>query len=216
MNNLQAQSISTAKQLREKLGGRIFSFPIEDDNPFSKYAVVVYAPEVDKYFVYPNAEDISLAAAGVLKITELFKQEGIDINYDRDVRLISHQAQMDAPSTTMRRLKKGNVSKPFYGLGKDFTKEAGETENISFSARGVLKVSLLEMVDEKNPKATQFMERYYQLLAMRKYGKTAAAIKQEVRKMSKNQAFRWLEQTFENYIHDDAEIMNIFHSLGAN
>lgn len=79
------------------------------------------------------------------------------------------------------------------------------------SARGLLKFSYIEMVDEKNPKASRFMNEYYKLLATRKYGKTAVAIKQEVRKMSKDQAFRWLEQTFEKYVHDDMEIMNFLN-----
>ena len=57
------------------------------------------------------------------------------------------------------------------------------------------------------------MVEFYQLLAMRKYGKTVAAIKQEVRRMGKDQAIKWIEQTHKKYIHDDMEIMNIFNRL---
>lgn len=208
MNSFKDQAIAKANQLKERLGGTIFSFPIEEDNPFSSYAIVMYAE--DQYFVYPSSTDISEAAAGILTLLEEMKKNGMDADYERNVRLISHQPQMDAPSTVMRRLKKENVSKPLFKLGKDFSKGGEETENISFRARGVLKMSFLEMVGEKNPKATQFMNEYYKLLATRKYGKTAAAIKQEVRKMGKDQAFGWLEQTFGKYIHDDMEVMNIF------
>ena len=57
------------------------------------------------------------------------------------------------------------------------------------------------------------MDKYYQLLATRKYGKTAAAIKQEVRKMSKDQVVGWLEQTYEKYVHDGMEIMSFLDIL---
>lgn len=69
------------------------------------------------------------------------------------------------------------------------------------------------MVEEGNQKACQFMEHYYRLLAMRKYGKTAAAIRQEVRKMGKDQVLGWLEQTFEKYIHNDMEVMKFLDIL---
>lgn len=102
---MKKQAIETAKSLRQQLGGTIFAFPIEPDNPFSTYAVVVYAG--DEYFVYPEATDITDAAAGVLVILEEFKKIGIAKDYNRDVRMVSYQAQMDAPSVTMRRLKRG-------------------------------------------------------------------------------------------------------------
>lgn len=102
---MKKQVIETAKSLREQLGGTIFSFPIEADNPFSPYAVVVYAE--GKYFVYPEATDISEAATGVLTILEEFKKIGMAKDYNKDVRMITYQPQMDAPSVTMRRLKRG-------------------------------------------------------------------------------------------------------------
>ena len=102
---MKKQAIETAKNLRQQLGGTIFAFPIEPDNPFSTYAVVVYAE--GKYFVYPETNDISEAAAGVLVILEEFKKIGIAKDYNTDVRMITYKAQMDAPSVTMRRLKRG-------------------------------------------------------------------------------------------------------------
>jgi len=98
------QLISKAKQIRESLGGTIFSFPVDEVNPFSPYAVVMYAAE--SYFVYPRATDISEAALGVLTILKELKKNGMNADYKRNVRLISYQAQMDAPSVVMRRLKK--------------------------------------------------------------------------------------------------------------
>lgn len=210
MNNLQTQSIARAKQYRENLGGTIFAFPIQEDDPFSSYAIVMYAG--GQYFAYPNATDISEAASGILILLEEMKKSGMDADYERNVRLISLQVQMDAPSTTMRRLKKGNISKPFFN-GDDYTEASAEAEDM-ISARGLLKLSYLQVVDEKNSKASQFMDKYYQLLASRKYGKTAAAIKQEVRKMGKDQVCGWLEQTFKKYVHDDMEVMNFLGSLG--
>lgn len=213
MNNLQTQAITKARELKEQLGGTIFAFPIEGNNPFSAYAIVMYAEGT--YFPYPNAANISEASLGVLTLLEELKKIGQDADYERNVRLVSYQTQMDAPSTVMKRLKKKNAKRPLLEEVKDISKGSEETGHIIY-ARGLLKLSYFMMVDEKNPKASQFMTEYYKLLAMRKYGKTAAAIKQEVRKMSKDQVSRWLEETFDKYIHDDLEIMNIFHGLGAS
>ena len=102
---MKKQAIETAKSLRKQLGGTIFAFPIKADNPFSSYAVVVYAD--GKYFVYPEAAGISEAATGVMTILEEFKKIGMAKDYNEDVRMVSYQAQMDAPSVVMRRLKRG-------------------------------------------------------------------------------------------------------------
>ncbi|MCO5384615.1 MAG: hypothetical protein NHB14_01435 [Desulfosporosinus sp.] len=209
MNNLQTQSIARTKQLKEQFGGTIFSFPLEEDNPFSPYAIVMCVE--DQYFPYPDACDISEAASGIFILLEEMKKSGMDADYQRNVRMISYQAQIDAPSTVMRKLKNKNISKPFFN-GDDY-KAATEEEEDKISARGLLKISYIEMVEEGNPKASQFMDKYYQLLATRKYGKTAAAIKQEVRKMSKDQVVGWLEQTYEKYVHDGMEIMSFLDIL---
>ena len=71
MNNLQTQLIARAKQIKEQSGGTIFAFPAEEDNPFSSYAIVVFAE--GQYFDYPAATDISEAALGVLTIMEEFE-----------------------------------------------------------------------------------------------------------------------------------------------
>lgn len=205
-----------AAELRQRQGGTIFSFPIHEEEPFSEYAVVVYAG--GKYFVYPEAADISFAALGIKTILEQFKKHGQDDNYDRNVRLISYDAQINAPSVTMRRARNtpGMVSSrtPVFTEGIDVTPKE-DSEELMISARGVLKLSCLEMLD-KNPKGVQFMDKYYQLLAMRKYGKTAAAIKQEVRRMNKDQAIQWIERTYKHYILDDMEVMNIMQTVAGN
>ena len=104
-SNSQNQSIEKAKELKERLGGTIFAFPVEADNPFSSYSIVMYAG--GQYFHYPNATDISEAASGILTLLEEMKKSGMDADYERNVRLVSYQAQMDAPSVVMRKLKKG-------------------------------------------------------------------------------------------------------------
>ena len=199
-----------AKEIRESLGGTIFAFPIEEDNPFSAYAVVVYREGM--YFVYPRVTNISEAALGVTTILDLLKKEGLPVNYEKDVRLISYQTQMDAPDVTMRRLKKGNVSSPLIQKGEDF-QDGNEETGPLLSARGFLKITYLEMVDEDNPKAIRVMDEYYKILAMNRYGKTAAAIKREVSKMGKEFAIRWIEQTYEKFVKDPMDIINIVDSL---
>lgn len=211
MNKLQTKAVEKAEQLREQFGGTIFAFPIEENNPFSSYAVVMYAG--GKYFAYPEASDISTASVGVLTLLEEMKKNGMAADYESDVRLISYQAQMDAPSIIMRRLKKEASHKPFF-KENDYTKGSEDTEDL-ISARGTLKLSYLEMTEEKNSKASQFMDEYYKILSTRKYGKTAAAIRQEVRRMTKDQACAWLEQTYEKYIHNDMEVFSIISGLGG-
>ncbi|MNW62098.1 hypothetical protein D3C74_402070 [compost metagenome] len=115
----------------------------------------------------------------------------------------------------MRKLKKGNSSRPLFEIGVDVAKKEDDPEDFVFFARGLLKWTYIEMVDEKNPKAVQFMNEYYKLLAMRKYGKTAAAIRQEVRRMTKDEAIGWIERTYKRFIPDDREVFNIV-SLLAN
>ncbi|MEL7658017.1 MAG: hypothetical protein AAGU75_19150, partial [Bacillota bacterium] len=108
----------------------------------------------------------------------------------------------------MHQLKKDQVNKPLFAKDVDFIDESEEHEEL-VSARGIIKWSYLEMVREKNPKAIDFMRKYYQILASRKYGKTASAIRQEVHRMGKEQAIRWIEETYKRYIHDDREIVNL-------
>lgn len=100
--------IEKAKESRKQMGGFIFGFPIEQDNPFSKYAVVVYSG--GKYHVYPTADDISFAATGIKTIIEEFRKIGKKIVFEKDVRLFSYDAQMNAPDLTMRRLRNGNYT----------------------------------------------------------------------------------------------------------
>jgi hypothetical protein len=90
----ESQSIAKAKQIKEQTGGVIFSFPIEESNPFSPYAIVMCVE--DQYFAYPDTTDISMAAAGILTLLEEMKKSGMDADYKRNVRLISYQTQMDA------------------------------------------------------------------------------------------------------------------------
>jgi hypothetical protein len=49
----------------------------------------------------------SLLFSLVLTILEEFKKIGRAKDYNKDVRMVSYQAQMDAPSVVMRRLKRG-------------------------------------------------------------------------------------------------------------
>ncbi|WDV94198.1 hypothetical protein [Brevibacillus parabrevis] len=200
-----------AAQLKEQLSGKIFAFPVDEANPFSKYAITMELGG-GNYKTYPKLLRINEVAACIKMLLEQLKAEGIDVDYSRDVRFFSYQAQMDAPDVTMRRLKKSNVDNPLIESGVDVMPNPDDPETMLFSARGILKYSMLELLD-KNPKGAQFMDEYFKLLAMRRYGKTAAAIKQEVRRMSKQEAIRWVERTYERYVSDSQEIMNIMRSI---
>lgn len=211
MNQLKQRAISKAKQLRQELGGTIFAFPVEEHNQFSEYVVVMYAGGT--YHIFPHTNIINDAAIGVMTALEEMKKNGYAINYEKDVRFISYESQMNAPDVTMRRLKKQTNRKPTMQESEDYYKKGVSEEDYSFSARGIIKFSYLAMVDDDLPKGAQFMNEYYKLLAMRKYGKTAAAIKQEVRRMNKDEAIGWIERTYKKYIRDDMEIFNIMQLL---
>ena len=95
-----------AAEIREQTGGTIFAFPVEEENPYSFYAVVVYLGGL--YHVYPQAENVANAAQGVTVILEQLKKLGFAKSYENDVRFICYPAQINAPSTIMHQLKKKN------------------------------------------------------------------------------------------------------------
>ena len=202
-----------AADYRRQSGGRYFAFPIDPSHPMSRYAVAAWSDGRFRVFPYPLT--VEEAAAGMCALIEGVEQTfGGKVNYDRDVRFFSYDAQMDGPSVTMRRLKKSGEftreAKGYLKHGEDVTKsEEASEERYLFSGRGLVKYSYLLSVDEKNPKAERFMDGYYRLLALRRYGKTAAAIKQEVRRMDKDAAIRWIEYTYEQYIEDETPIFEL-------
>lgn len=206
MNTMEIEK--KAIELKGRVGGKIFAFPVNEQDPFSKYAVTMFTGEDFKTF--PDALDISEAASGIQQILHSLKEEGLDSDYERLVRFVSYEAQINAPSVTMRRLKKENTPKKFLQEGIDITPT---DDGYNFSARGLIKFSYLQMIDDDLPKAGEFMNEYYKLLAVRKYGKTAAAIKQEVRRMDKATAIGWIERTYSRFITDDMEVMNIMQLL---
>lgn len=206
-----------AEELRKQVGGTIFAFPIEEENPHSAYAVVVYAGGL--YHVYPKCDDISFAALGVNTILEEMKKVGQATDFKTDVRLISYEAQMNAPDVRMARIKKeqqkATLTKDQLVAGVDVSPHPEMPGEYLFSARGLIKFSYLSMVDDKLPNAFQFMDGYYKLLAGKRYGKTAAAIKQEVKRMDKDGAIRWIERTFSRYVRDDSEVFGIMNGLNG-
>lgn len=209
-----------ADEIRKERGGKIFAFPYEIDNPHSKYVVTLYTG--DQYITYPKLlDDISDAAAGVQRLLETLKRNGQDADFERVVRFVSYEAQVNAPDVRMRKLKKEghliNQSAPrgFLKTGVDVKPFENGEEGYNFSAQGVIKMSYLTMVEDKTPNASKFMNDYYKLLAMKKYGKTAAGIKQEVYRMDKSEAISWIERTYKKYVNSDFEIFDIFNSLKA-
>lgn len=204
-----------AREIQNEHGGKIFSFPVNEDDPYSKYAIVIDTGE--KFMVYPNSVTIEEAASCIKSLLESLKNEGLDHDYDRNVRLVSYDAQFNGPNVTMRKLKKDENNfvrsgQPLFVNGEDvYGKEDGE-EGYYINARGLIKFSYLEMIDN-NPKGKFFMRKYYELLASKRYGKTAAAINQEVRRMDKEAGVKWIEKTYKNYIKDDMDVLNIMKSM---
>ncbi|EOO23562.1 hypothetical protein IIU_06969 [Bacillus cereus VD133] len=207
MSNQLTAIQEEAKRYQQEFGGEIFVFPIEEENPQSLYAVVVYAGEA--FHVFSEAVTVEDAAIGVQTILECFEKEGMEKEYAEVVRFITGEAQLNAPHVTMRRLKKESK---FVTVPNKFDYfEQGD--GYALSARGVLKYTYIAMVQEQLPKAIQFMNKYYRLLVTRGYGKSVAGIKKEVKRMNEDEAIGWLECTYEKYLGNGDEIMNIMNSL---
>nr|WP_145402981.1 hypothetical protein [Paenibacillus xylanexedens] len=201
-----------AKDMLERLGGTIFSFPIEEENPYSQYAVAVFTGS--DFNVYPNPMSFEEAAAGVLEILEGYKAIGLDADFERNVRLATYDAQFNSPNVTMQRLKKHNMNGPVLKKGVDVTDHPEHPgEEYLVSGCGVVKFAYITMLEEKNPRSILFMDRFYKLLATKRYGKTAGAIKQEVRRMTKSQAIKWIDRICERHFKGGREIFGIMNSL---
>ncbi len=203
-----------AMEYRAKFGGNFFTFPIEPDNPHSLYAFAMY--DGQNYHLYAEAVPVEEAAAHLRIAIEAYEEVfGTKIDWDRDVKFISTESQVNSDSVTMRRLRNSGELRPAaptgYLTSEDVRHETEPEERYLFSARGLIKFMYLESHD--TPKAAEFMDKYYQLLAMKKYGATAAHIKREVKRMSKDDAVKWIERTYSKYIHDDSEIFDLMPGL---
>ncbi len=92
-----------AKYIKKSYKGKIFAFPVEEENPYSKYAIVIDTGS--KLNVFSDLLDITEAAQCVQKAISILKRNGVNVSYENDVRFIFYEAQKNAPSVTMRRLK---------------------------------------------------------------------------------------------------------------
>lgn len=204
------EKIQAAKEIHEGAGGTLFAFPVDPEDPLSRYAVV--AKITDRYEVYDEIMCMEEAAQCIAGALEMYREEGIDADYDDNVRFIMHDAQMNAPSTTMRRLKKngGSSTTPQPLNDSDFIDNGDDT---LITAKGVIRLSHYTMVSDNNKKAKRFMFAYYKLLSNRGYGKTAREIKREVSKKTIPQVNTWIENTYAKYVYDPMEIMDILNGL---
>lgn len=81
---------------------RKFAFPVEEENAFSKYAVVVNTGKTLELF----SEELSVeeAAESILEIINMFERNGIKTTYEKDVKFIFYDEQMKSTSRIMKRL----------------------------------------------------------------------------------------------------------------
>ncbi|ASS66522.1 hypothetical protein [Paenibacillus sp. RUD330] len=201
----KAEIEKRAISYREQLGGNVIVFPIDELNPISLYAVCIH--DGKKFFVYEKPVPVEEAAAYIKVFLEALEAEGLDSDYSRNVRFISSEAQMKG-HVTLRRLNKEDERRrqALQRHDEDF-QEDGQGGKL-ISARGLIMVSYRMMVEEKNPGATEFMNNFFRLLENRRYGKTAAAIKQEVRRMSVIERDEWINKIYSSprFIHSAEEI----------
>ncbi|MDR6555493.1 hypothetical protein [Paenibacillus qinlingensis] len=204
-----------AREIQKDQGGKIFSFPVHEEDPYSKYAIVIDTGE--NLMVYPNSVTIEEAAACIKSMLEALKDQGLDHDYNRLVRMVSYDAQFNSPNVTMRKLRKDEKNfmssgVPLMKEGEDFYKRDDGEEGLYINARGLIKFSYLEMLD-KNKNGDRFMRKYYELLSSKRYGKTASAIQQEVRRMDRLSGIRWIEKTYKGYIKNDNDVLDIMKSM---
>jgi len=213
-----AEIIKRSTAIREQQGGQIFAMPLDEADPNSKYVISMYAG--DEIHVFPDVVDISEAAVAVVHILDALKEEGLDSDYARNVRFAMTEAQLNSPDVRMHELKGGagvTMLRPQpIGANADFTKREDGSEGVEVSARGLLKMCYIEMVDSQNKNAARLMEEYYKLLALNRYGKSATAIRQEVSGMSKDQVLKWIESTHARFIRDDLAFVEIFVRLTSS
>ncbi|MDA8336011.1 MAG: hypothetical protein M0Z41_13690 [Peptococcaceae bacterium] len=93
-----------AIDLRNRLGGTIFIFPAEAENPYSEYAMAAYVGG-GKWKICPGTGEIQDVCGGLAGAIQESAAMGVHIDYNRDVRIITYPAQMNAPSVIMRRLR---------------------------------------------------------------------------------------------------------------
>ena len=106
MNEAQKEEIiQRAKAIKKDKGGMIFAFPIEAENPFSKYVLVTDVGDCNMR-VFAEELDITEAAQSILMEIEFFHKDGIELSYEKDVRFMFFEAQKNAPSIPMKRLRK--------------------------------------------------------------------------------------------------------------
>lgn len=87
----ECEVIKKAKEIAKNTGGKIFAFPVENDNPFSQFALVVRIS--GKYMVFDDLLDMRGVAQGILETRKMLNKNGIKTNYDKDVRFVLYEPQ---------------------------------------------------------------------------------------------------------------------------
>lgn len=82
----------------------------------------------------------------------------------------------------------------------------GKEEEV-ISARGVVLISYFSWLDDHMPKAREALHRYCEYLAMHGYGAGASEILENLLGMDKDNATKWIKETFGKYVNDDAAII---------
>lgn len=169
--------------------------------------------DVEPFTLYDAAQGAQIAVDEInkamqtdYKLWECMKitDEALQANKSRDFA----SAQLFQDIKTGRH--KLTQPKPTYDIMK---RDVDGEEEILFTGRGVVLFCFLTWVDEKNAKSKLFLQRYCNLIAMRGYGKGASEILAEVLAMGKDEGVDWVRDTYDKYIHDDMEAMQIMQGL---
>ena len=95
-----------AKEIRKSNGGKIFAFPISEEDPFSKYAIVVETGK--KLSIFPERLVVEEVAQCILVLIDTLEKNGIKVSYEQDVKFMLYDAQINSPSITMKKLRSAN------------------------------------------------------------------------------------------------------------
>lgn len=169
--------------------------------------------DVEPFTLYDAAQGAQIAVDEINKAmqTEYKLWECMKIT---DEALQANKSRDFASAQFLRDIKSGAYKLVRPNPRPDVMKqEVDGEEEILFTARGVVLMAFLLWVDEKNAKSKLFLQRYCNLIAMRGYGKGASKILAEVLAMGKDEGVEWVRDTYDKYIRDDMEAIQIMQEL---
>ena len=85
-------------------------------------------------------------------------------------------------------------------------------EDMYLTSTGVIQFIFSAWREQQLPKAELALQKYCEYLAMRRYGKAATEIFQELEKKDISEGVSWIKMTFNKYITNQTDVINYITS----